>query len=327
MYIDNLAHNYIVSNEPLIFDLVLDGGAFNGFYQLGCLKLLKVLENKKYLKIRRISGVSVGAILGFYYITNRLDDFENDFTDIRNYFRDNLHVGLYRSHLKNRIDLSCVKLDSFQNMLHIAYNNITKGERIVQNTYEDKNDLYEAISRSSHLPKISNGDFFHSYKNECYTDGLYPYIFNNRDDNINSKIIYITLTKLANIKTILSTKKELNISGRIIEGALDMHKLLCLKQATNFCSFVNEWKTIDYIGIRIKHIIYVIIIYILSSIEKARKLLGPKVYEFVDDFYNKHKTDHCFMLIDSIICPKLLWNLGKNVCDNIYKDILLSSCI
>ena len=61
-YIENLASNYTIRDNPIAIDLVLDGGAFNGFYQLGSLKLIKQLEKKGYLKVNKISGVSVGSI-------------------------------------------------------------------------------------------------------------------------------------------------------------------------------------------------------------------------------------------------------------------------
>ena len=254
-YIENLASNYKIGDNPIIIDLVLDGGAFNGFYQLGSLKLIKQLEKKRYLKVNKISGVSVGSILGYYYLTDTLDLFEKDFNNIRDYFREHLNVGLYKTYLKKRIkDLSDNIFNNLQEKLYISYYNITCGERIMKNTYKNKKDLIKTIIRSSHLPFISNGDILLKTNNELFIDGLYPYIFNNRDDNAQSKILYITLTTPNNINTLLSTKKEVNIKGRILEGALDAHKLLFLNKSTNFCSFVNNWSTIDYIKLRFKHI-------------------------------------------------------------------------
>ncbi len=43
-------------------DLVLEGGAMNGAFEIGGLILLKQLEMEKKIKINRISGASVGGL-------------------------------------------------------------------------------------------------------------------------------------------------------------------------------------------------------------------------------------------------------------------------
>ncbi len=43
------------SNHTL--DIVFEGGLFNGSYLIGALYYLKQLEEKKYIKINRISGL------------------------------------------------------------------------------------------------------------------------------------------------------------------------------------------------------------------------------------------------------------------------------
>ena len=74
-YGDLLMDTYLVVNLPKgenlgSIDLVLEAGAANGSYQIGCLLYLKELENQKKVKIDRISGSSIGAISGFYYFTD-----------------------------------------------------------------------------------------------------------------------------------------------------------------------------------------------------------------------------------------------------------------
>ena len=72
--IENLPNN---SSNPTKkcekIDLILEGGAFNGSYMLGILYFLKNMEQKKEFKIERISGVSIGAMLGLIYQLDCLD--------------------------------------------------------------------------------------------------------------------------------------------------------------------------------------------------------------------------------------------------------------
>ena len=48
-YIDKLISNIDKNNIPKTIDLILDGGAFNGSYQIGGLLYLKRMENKKMI--------------------------------------------------------------------------------------------------------------------------------------------------------------------------------------------------------------------------------------------------------------------------------------
>lgn len=60
---------------PSEIDLVLEGGAFNGSYEIGILLYIKELEKRNKLKVNRISGTSVGAILGVAYILDKINLF------------------------------------------------------------------------------------------------------------------------------------------------------------------------------------------------------------------------------------------------------------
>ena len=71
--IENLPVDIKNVNEQIKMDVVLDGGLFNGSYQVGALYFLKEMENRKYIKIERISGCSIGSIVGFLYFIDSLD--------------------------------------------------------------------------------------------------------------------------------------------------------------------------------------------------------------------------------------------------------------
>ena len=62
--IQDLVNNIDIHNKPTKIDLVLDSGGFKGSYLLGALYYLKYLEKEKYIIIDKISGSSIGAILG-----------------------------------------------------------------------------------------------------------------------------------------------------------------------------------------------------------------------------------------------------------------------
>ena len=54
-------------------NLILEGGVFNGSYLIGALYFLKELESRKYIKTRKFSGCSIGAICALFYL---MDDIQ-----------------------------------------------------------------------------------------------------------------------------------------------------------------------------------------------------------------------------------------------------------
>ena len=86
-YIGSLIENLDKTQIPKEIDLVLDGGAFNGGFGCGILLYLKELENLKLLKIDKISGCSVGALLALAYCINMVESNLLLYTNILQEFR------------------------------------------------------------------------------------------------------------------------------------------------------------------------------------------------------------------------------------------------
>jgi predicted acylesterase/phospholipase RssA len=71
--IDNLPIDIKNTKSPIILDIVLEGGVFNGSYLVGAMHFLKEMEKRNYIKVERISGCSIGSIVGFLYFINKLE--------------------------------------------------------------------------------------------------------------------------------------------------------------------------------------------------------------------------------------------------------------
>ena len=71
-YIDAHVSNINIKNIPKNINLILDGGAFNGGSIVGNLLILKQLEKQGHIKIQKISGCSIGALLGLLFIIDKL---------------------------------------------------------------------------------------------------------------------------------------------------------------------------------------------------------------------------------------------------------------
>ena len=104
--IENLPDDLKNSKTPLRIDLVLDGGIFNGSYLVGALYFLKEMEKRKYIIIERISGSSIGSLVGFLYFIDALDTMPNLYDITKKEFKENYKLPTLknlRKYLEGRI--------------------------------------------------------------------------------------------------------------------------------------------------------------------------------------------------------------------------------
>ena len=64
--------------------------------------VLKELEKQNKVKIDRISGSSIGAISGFYYFTDTLDKFQEDYLLLTKCFKEHLNVHILKNILEKK---------------------------------------------------------------------------------------------------------------------------------------------------------------------------------------------------------------------------------
>ena len=66
---------------------------------------------------------------------------------------------------------------------------INTKSQIIQHTYNSGNDVIEALSKTSFLPYLMNGNAAYQ---DCYIDGGFPYIFPERSKH-SRKILFLQL--------------------------------------------------------------------------------------------------------------------------------------
>jgi hypothetical protein len=272
LILDNLIENFIKDldskNIPNEIDIVLEGGAFNGTYELGIMMYIKKLEQMKKIKVRRISGTSVGAILGLAYILDELHLFNDISNKMLQFFKETYNFFKFRELLfdvcNNHMKPYDYKL--FQNKFYLTYFDSNKKKQIIKKKYKNNEDLIRQVLKSTYIPFLMDGNL--SYKGSI--DGCYPYIFKKRE---NRKILYVTLTSLKYIKGIISVKNEQNGHMRVFDGILDINKFLNSNRSTDLCSYVDDWSLSDFIIVRSKELGLVLMLTILDVIIKIIKLI------------------------------------------------------
>tara|TARA_Y100000389_G_C17463642_1_gene523700 strand:+ start:1237 stop:2157 length:921 start_codon:yes stop_codon:yes gene_type:complete len=253
--IEKIDDNYIVND----INLILDGGAFNGGYQLGILLYLKELENKKIININKISGCSVGAIMGAMYISNSLSEGIDYYGTLLKYYQWNSDLSQLSRLINDFVNKNINDVTIFNDKLYITYYDLINIKQTVVSKYASKNDLIDALIKSSYIPGVVDGNI--NYHGCC--DGFLPYIFPKKD----KQILYIYLQPFYKIKNMLYVKNENNVWPRLLIGMTDINNFF-LGKHSEFCSYVNKWSLSDTYIFRIKELIVLFIVLILNYIEK-----------------------------------------------------------
>jgi hypothetical protein len=308
--ISNLISNLPERNtiKPIELDLVLEGGGFNGSYEVGVMYFLKELINKKYIVINRISGASIGSIVGLCYILDKLDLFVEKYKSIRKYWRENIDLKVIKNIIVNICD--SITDEQFniikKNKLYITYYSLKEKKQITKNNYDNIDDLKDGIIRSCYLPYILDDDIGYKCEEQYFIDGGHPYIFHNREKSLSNKILYISINQLKNIPYMISTKNENNIYGRILRGILDCYDFFLNYLNGNYkeselCSFIDEWSSFRYITLYIKQILIIFVVYILYYIHCIIEIVNPYIEniqlyrELYPIFSNLYKNIVLFM--------------------------------
>jgi hypothetical protein len=272
-YINKLIENLPVeikqnqtNKTPMKVDLILDGGLFNGSYLVGALYFIKEMEARKYIKVERISGCSIGSIVGFLYFIDALDELPSLYESLLDDFKHQNNFSLIKN-LKQKLvhripnDI-CVKVFK---RLYIAFNNVKNGKKIVKKTYRDVDEIFDSIIKSCYIPFVIDGNLIYQNK---YMDGLNPYIFNckNNKNKYNKpstrKIIFMDLLGFDKISYVINVKNEKTNFHRILSGMLDIHNFFIKGGSqTQMCSYVGDWTLYNYFLMSIRYLIEKIIIY------------------------------------------------------------------
>lgn len=291
LHIHQLLEN-IKSGVPKELDIVIDGGAFNGFYTLGALMYLKEMEKKKICNVVRISGCSVGSILGTLYLTDSLDLLVDRFKQIRKCIKENRNIKVVQEQMIDLMNeaLKDKKIELLNQRLFINYYNIDEKKNIVIDTFTDVEYLVDTILKSSYLPLVIDGNI--TYK-DGFIDGINPYIFKDRV----RKIIFLKGITF-NVGKTLSIYNERNAYSRITEGIIYMHYFF-LEKKTTIASYIHKWSNLELFLFRMREILAIIIVYFvyysqyiyipgilndLHIVNKLKHIIGYLVDDFLGIF-------------------------------------------
>ena len=262
-FINTLIENVPEKHLPKKIDLVLDGGAFNGVYMLGSLFYMKELERSNKIKINKVSGCSIGALIGLLFLLDKMDISIGICTDCYKYLRKHQDlkkvIAKFKKMMNDMIHEEDVQV--VNNRFYLTYFDTNKGEQIVKKKYKDKAELIDNIIKSLYVPYLMERK---ATDNDGCIDGAFPYMFKvkDKDKENGRKVLFLNLQSLDKIKNMIFIKNEKNIYSRLLEGLMDTHQFFEKNVANNLCSYVNEWTIMEILFFRLREIVYIILVYI-----------------------------------------------------------------
>ncbi len=279
-YVNKLIENLPDDSKTLKqLDLVLDGGLFNGSYLVGALYFIKEMERRKYVKIDRISGCSVGSIVAFLYLIDSLDLMPKLYDIFKNDFKKNYSlnkVKQLKTYLNDRVPEDICK--TVNGRLFICYNDIKKQKKVIKSVYKNADEIIDTIIKSCYIPFLIDNNMM--YKNK-YIDGINAYIFKKEP---NKKILHMELFGYDKCIDALNIKNEKTNYHRVLTGLLDIHSFYIKQTNTSMCSFVEDWNILNKCHHNSKLILEMTIIYLMYFLNYVKKYMP---YNIKDNIFVK----------------------------------------
>ena len=272
--VNNLPENFNNTYNNSSIHIVFEGGLFNGSYLTGCLFYLKELEKRKYIKINKLSGCSIGSIVALLYYINDEKIIMDIYKLAYQHFKETYNVNIFTkifTIIKNNLPKNIIKL--INKKIYISYFNIKYKKYIIKSKYKNIEDLFETIRKSCSFPYIIDNQLFYKKK---YIDGLYPHIFKPSNKN---RILYLNIHNINKIGGMLSIKNEVSNYQRVLDGILEADIFFRYNNNTSICSFIDKWNLIDIFFYKIFIIFIYIIIFILNKFYIIHNLI-VKSYKY-----------------------------------------------
>lgn len=244
--IDNINKKIVNENDNRILDLdiTMSGGAFNSNYLVGCLYFLREMQEKRLIRIHRMSSCSASSLIAFLFLTNNLELFQDKLYEMTvTSFRSNKTFIFTESNFQSITDTiksslppdDETTLKMVNKKLYITYFDVKRRRKIVKKKYKTVKEIFETIKKSSYIPHITMNELM--YRNR-YMDGCTPHIF----ENGKRKQLFINMIGKDKIKDSMILKNDKNGVHKIINGMLDAYYFFfrgCV--GTSMCSYVDHW--------------------------------------------------------------------------------------
>ena len=290
-YIESIAKSLVKeSDETKEIDLVFSSGGFNAPIGIGVGMFLKQIEKYKYIKVKRVSGSSIGAFLSLWYImsdvNNNFDFLETEFIKTINYFKKNKNLNSYNSFIRRYV-YSIFKTDDItpiQKRLFITYYDTKKYKKQIVSKYKNREHLISCILQSGYIPYITDGNT--KYKNR-YMDGISPYVF-PKNNKKKCDTLFVNMMCRTHVFGCISINEN-NIYKRILVGVNDANEFFTTGKSS-VCIYTKDITYKNQIERNIIEYVFFILLFIMdivASLHFNTNMLFSEsiIYNFFYDFF------------------------------------------
>jgi hypothetical protein len=225
------------------FDLVIGGGGFRGYYHIGSLYILKVLEQQQKISIKQIIGTSSGAIASVNYACNiDFNKWLESYNEIKNLMLNGLDLHLATiAVLKYKLPSNAHILCNQQNVKIVVakFNWWPFGfTEVIFDNFTSFDHLINCLSAAINIPMYTSNNFKGiMINNNRYYDGFFcrltPIIKNNNMPQLVIKTAHVLYPKFVTLKP-----KDSHINLLAMRGFLETKKFLTIDTNINK---VIEW--------------------------------------------------------------------------------------
>ena len=141
-FVDNVNNKIINENDNRILelDVTMSGGAFNSNYLVGCLYFLREMQERKLIRIHRMSSCSASSLIAFLFLTNNLELFQDklyemavtSFRNNRTFIFTDLTFQNITDTIKRSLPDDETTLEMVNKKLYITYFDVNLCKKIVK---------------------------------------------------------------------------------------------------------------------------------------------------------------------------------------------------
>jgi len=232
-YIQALLINVNRHTTPSTINLIFDNGAVNGVLGIGAALYIHNLEQNGYFEVKKVSGSSIGSLIGLWYIYGCPEELYHLSDSLFNYYKKHKNFYIYETIVKKVVDylIPDDNVSKLTNRMYINYYDTKKRKFCVISHYKNKGHLITCILRSSHVPFLTCQE--HKYQGR-YIDGMVPYIFSDQNPNLFVKLINFT-----DPFNCMQVKHEQNIYSRLLRGVVGANDFF-VNGDTRICSYIKD---------------------------------------------------------------------------------------
>jgi len=257
-YINTLILNVNREKVPPCLNIIFDSGAVNGVLGIGAALYLHRLEKMAYTKVNKISGCSIGSLIGLWYVCGCPEYVYEQCDLLFSSYKEHKNFYILEKIVRDvvyQLLTSEAAVPGLRKKLYINYYDTKKCKSRVVSSFKSRQHLITCLLRSSHVPFLTNNEFKYQGR---YIDGIAPYFF-PKGQNLFVQLIHFTTPLMC-----VTIKDEQNIYARLLRGVVETNDFFVKGHDSELCCYVDNNSRWIFFQLKIRKLV---VFFVISLIE------------------------------------------------------------